>query len=108
MKQLVLILISVFCYFPFSQVLAQSSILNSNENFSQEKIELSDGTIKEIDWVHHTLLIKHGPLKNMKLPAMTMLFKVQDSKKMKGLKVGDDILFIAEGNMRIIYLEKKK
>lgn len=70
-------------------------ILESNKTTSQETEELSDGTIKD------------GPLKNMRLPAMTMLFKLHEAKYMKGLKVGDDIFFKAEGNMRIIYLEKK-
>lgn len=83
-------------------------ILESNKIAYKETEELSDGTIKEIDWKNNTLLIKHGSLKNMKLPAMTMLFKVHEQKYMKGLKVGDDIFFKAEGNMRIIYLEKKK
>jgi Cu/Ag efflux protein CusF len=105
-----LIFLCISCIFLFNDVKAEEVSLNFNSNTvtSQETEEMSDGTIKEIDWKNNTLLIKHGPLKNMKLPAMTMLFKVHEQKYMKGLKVGDDIFFKAEGNMRIIYLEKKK
>lgn len=108
MKKSLLVFISIFCLLNFSQAIGQDLSTQANKNNPQEKVELSDGTIQKIDWINHTLLVKHGPLKNMRLPAMTMLFKVQDEKAMRGLKVGDDILFIAEGNMRIVYLEKKK
>ncbi|MGL4777007.1 MAG: copper-binding protein, partial [Aeromonas veronii] len=40
--------------------------------------------------------IKHEAIENLKMPAMTMVFRVADPAQLKGLKVGDAIHFHAE------------
>ena len=49
-----------------------------------------DGVVKELR-PGGELTIKHGPLPNLDMPAMTMVFKTADPKMAKGLKVGDKI-----------------
>lgn len=39
------------------------------------------------------MTIKHGEIKNLEMPAMTMVFYVKDKGQLSGLKVGDKIKF---------------
>ena len=42
------------------------------------------------------LTLKHGPIANLEMPGMTMVFKVADPKLLQGLKEGDKVKFSAE------------
>jgi Cu(I)/Ag(I) efflux system periplasmic protein CusF len=60
----------------------------------------SEGEIKKIDKAAGKVTIKHGELKNLKMPPMTMVFRVKDSAKLDQIKAGDKIQFVdgkAEG-----------
>ena len=69
---------------------------------------LVDGVVKELR-AGGELTIKHGPLPNLDMPAMTMVFKTADPKMAKGLKVGDKIKMRVEdkdGKLTITKLKK--
>ncbi|MBU7443005.1 copper-binding protein, partial [Paraburkholderia fungorum] len=56
------------------------------------------------------LTIKHGPLENLGMDAMTMVFKVKDPSMISQVKVGDKIDFVAEevdGALTVTKLQKK-
>lgn len=52
---------------------------------------LSDGEVKKVDKDTGKLTVKHGPLVNLGMPAMTMAFKVQDPAMLDGVKAGDKV-----------------
>ena len=56
---------------------------------------VSEGEIKKIDTEYSKLTIKHGALKNLAMPAMTMVFVIDDKARLAALKVGDKITFTA-------------
>lgn len=56
----------------------------------------SDGEVRKIDKEQGKLTLRHGPLENLGMPAMTMVFKVSDTKVLEGLKDGDKVKFTAE------------
>lgn len=56
-------------------------------------IEFTDGELRKIDAEAGKLTIKHGEIKNLEMPAMTMVFYVKDKGQLSGLKVGDKIKF---------------
>jgi Cu(I)/Ag(I) efflux system periplasmic protein CusF len=56
---------------------------------------LSDGEIRKVDKAGKKLTIKHGPLLNIDMPAMTMVFQVKDPKMLDQVKVGDKVKFEA-------------
>ena len=56
----------------------------------------SDGEVRKVDKEHGKLTLRHGPLQNLDMPAMTMVFKAADPKLLDGLQVGDKIKFTAE------------
>ncbi len=56
----------------------------------------SEGEVKKIDRQAGKITIKHGPLENLDMPAMTMSFRVQDAAMLAQVKAGDKIRFVAE------------
>lgn len=63
---------------------------------SQASSALSEGVIKRVDKPSGRLTIAHGPLANLNMPAMTMVFKVKDATWLDKLSAGDKIRFLAE------------
>jgi len=56
----------------------------------------SEGVVKKVDKAQGKLTIKHGPLENLDMPAMTMVFRVQDVSWLDQIKPGDNIRFLAD------------
>lgn len=59
-------------------------------------MEMSDGEVKKIDKETQKITLKHGPIKNLDMPGMTMVFKVSDPSLLDKVKAGDKVQFIAE------------
>lgn len=55
----------------------------------------SDGEVRKVDKAQGKLTLKHGPIKNLDMPGMTMVFKVSDGKLLDGLSQGDKVKFVA-------------
>lgn len=56
----------------------------------------SDGEVRKIDKDQGKVTLRHGPLQNLDMPPMTMVFKAADPKLLDGLKEGDKVKFNAE------------
>ena len=57
---------------------------------------LSEGVVRKVDKENAKLTIKHGPLENLGMPGMTMVFGVKDPAMLGEVKAGDAIRFRAE------------
>ena len=56
----------------------------------------SDGEVRKIDKEQGKVTLRHGPLANLDMPPMTMVFKAADPTLLNGLKEGDKVKFTAE------------
>ena len=56
------------------------------------------GVIKAIDAKQGTITLEHQPIKEMNWPAMTMAFKVSDSKLLSGHTAGEKVAFELRGS----------
>ncbi len=56
----------------------------------------SDGEVRKVDKEQGKVTLRHGPLQNLDMPPMTMVFKAADPKLLDGLKEGDKVKFTAE------------
>jgi len=56
----------------------------------------ADGTVQKIDKGAGKVTLKHGPIKNLDMDGMTMVFRVQDPSMLNSLKVGQKIKFEAD------------
>lgn len=57
---------------------------------------LADGEIRKVDRDASKITIKHGPIPNLDMPPMTMVFQVKDPALLDAVKTGDKIRFRAE------------
>ncbi|MDB5898044.1 MAG: transporter [Ramlibacter sp.] len=56
----------------------------------------SQGEVRKVDLEQGKVTLRHGPLINLDMPAMTMVFTAADPKLLQGLKPGDQVRFTAE------------
>ncbi|ELX08368.1 MULTISPECIES: copper-binding protein [Oxalobacteraceae] len=78
---------------------------------SATQAAMSDGEIKKVDREAGKLTIKHGELKNLGMPGMTMVFKVQDPAMLDKVKQGDKVRFVADkvgGALTVTAIEAAK
>lgn len=55
-----------------------------------------DAEVRKIDKAQGKLTLKHGEIKKLDMPAMTMVFRVRDPKMLDGLNVGDKVRIDAD------------
>ncbi len=72
---------------------------------------LSDGQVTKVNAAENKITVRHGPIKNLDMDAMTMVFRVKDPAMTKQVKAGDKIKFEADrvdGQITIIKIQKSK
>lgn len=57
---------------------------------------MSEGILMKIDAAGQRVTLRHGPLDNLKMPPMTMVFRVVDATDLEGLTAGDKVRFRAD------------
>ena len=100
---------------------AQAEMTMSHEGHDMAQMEgmdiqamgesvMTKGVISRIDEASGKVGIKHEAIDNLKMPAMTMVFRVADPALLKDLKVGDPVRFHAEnpaGKLTVTAIQKQ-
>lgn len=68
----------------------------SQHGTAGQAVTLTDGEVRKVDKEAKKLTIRHGPIANLDMPAMTMVFHVKDEAMLDRVKPGDKIKFAAE------------
>jgi Cu/Ag efflux protein CusF len=55
-----------------------------------------DAEVRKVDKAQGKVTLKHGEIKKLDMPAMTMVFRVRDLKMLDGLNVGDKVRIDAD------------
>ena len=63
---------------------------------SAAAMPLVNGEVRKLDLATGLIVLRHGDIPNLAMPAMTMGFEIADKKMLDGFKVGDKVLFQAE------------
>ena len=58
--------------------------------------DMTEGEIRKVDKDAKKLTIKHGEIKNLDMPPMTMVFQVKDPSVLDTLKAGDKVRFVVQ------------
>ena len=58
--------------------------------------DMTEGEIRKVDKENKKVTLKHGAIKNLDMPGMTMVFQVKDAAILDNLKSGDKVRFKAE------------
>lgn len=58
--------------------------------------DMTDGEVRKIDKDTQKITLKHGEIRNLGMPGMTMVFKVKDAALLDSVQVGGKVRFTAE------------
>ena len=104
-------LVAVALILPASlPALAQSHAGHGSMGAAQSSSKV-EGEIRKVDKAAGKLTIKHGEIKPMGMPPMTMMFPVKDKGLLDKVKEGDKVLFSLAsegGNMVVTAIEPAK
>jgi Cu(I)/Ag(I) efflux system protein CusF len=67
--------------------------------------------VEKVDQSTDKVTLDHGAIPGLDMPAMTMVYKVQDPKMLKSLKAGDKVKFNIEkinGQLTVTKIDKAK
>ena len=61
-----------------------------------DTVNMTDAEVRKVDKDTKKITLKHGEIKNLEMPAMTMVFQVKDLALLDKVKAGDKVKFKAE------------
>jgi Cu/Ag efflux protein CusF len=83
--------------------------LFSTSLWAQAVLPLADAEVRKIDLAAQKITLRHGEIKNLDMPPMSMVFKVSDPAFLGKLKPGDRVQFTADnlgGALTILSIER--
>jgi Cu/Ag efflux protein CusF len=95
----------------FAQTSKDQGASAATSSGTQAGAPMSEGEVRKVDKDGGKLTIKHGPLANLEMPGMTMVFRVKDPGMLDQVKEGDKIKFVADrvnGAITVVQLEVVK
>jgi Cu(I)/Ag(I) efflux system periplasmic protein CusF len=57
--------------------------------------QMAEGEVRRVDKDNGKITLKHGEIKNLDMPAMTMVFNVKDKALLEKIQPGDKVKFVA-------------
>lgn len=90
--------------------LAATLILTATAALAEGNTAMSTGTVTKVDTQWNKVTIDHGPLENLDMPPMKMVFNVADPAMLEGLSEGTEIAFLADrvnGKLTVTELKKQ-
>ena len=72
---------------------------------------MTDAEVRKVDRDNRKITLKHGAIKNLDMPAMTMVFQVKDPAMLGKFKAGDRVRFAASnegGKLTVTELQPAK
>lgn len=78
---------------------------------AQATTDMVDAEVRKVDKDAHKIMLRHGEIKNLGMPAMTMVFQVKDPALLDKVKAGDKVKFKAEdagGTLTVTEIEPAK
>lgn len=86
---------------------AQAAPTSPSESVAADPA-MTDGEIRKVDMEAGKITIKHGELKNLSMPPMTMVFRAKEAGMLQQVKSGDKVRFAADkvnGQFTVMQIE---
>jgi Cu/Ag efflux protein CusF len=72
---------------------------------------MTDGEVRKVDKENRKITLKHGEIKELDMPAMTMVFNIDDAAVLEKVQPGDKVRFRASnegGRLTVTELQPVK
>jgi Cu(I)/Ag(I) efflux system periplasmic protein CusF len=86
----------MFVGFAHAQPATGGAAPSASSTDASASAELADGEVRKVDKDNKKLTLKHGPLKSLDMPGMTMVFQVKEDAMLDKVQAGDKVRFQAE------------
>ncbi len=85
--------------------------LTTSFALAQATLPPTEGEVRKVDKEAGKVTLKHGEIKNLEMPGMTMVFQVKDPALLEKVKTGDQVSFTADkvnGAYTVLTIEPRK
>jgi Cu/Ag efflux protein CusF len=97
MKRFVFVILATFAAVPaYTEAVQHAEKPGASNSSAHAGAGMSDGEVRRVDKDAKKITLRHGPLANLDMPAMTMVFQVSDPAMLEQVKIGDKVKFVAE------------
>ena len=85
--------------------------LSASAVLAQAALPMTEAEVRKVDIDAKKITLRHGEIKNLGMPPMSMVFQMKDPSQLEKFKVGDKVLFSADnvnGAFTVIAIEPVK
>jgi len=93
--RIVMILFTVFVFAQVAPAAFAPPAAEASVIVAAAESDMTEGEVRKVDAGQGKITIRHGEIRNLQMPPMTMVFKVRDPAMLDAVKKGDRILFRA-------------
>jgi Cu(I)/Ag(I) efflux system periplasmic protein CusF len=80
----------------FSYATSHAAAPAASSTAAATSLPMAEAEIRKIDLENKKVTLKHGEIKNLDMPGMTMVFQVKDVTMLEKIKSGDKVKFTAD------------
>jgi len=80
---------------PAASAQAPAADHSAHHGAAADAAELASGEVRRIDKAQGKITLRHGEIRSLDMPPMSMVFRVRDPAALDSVKVGDKVLFSA-------------
>lgn len=83
----------------------------ANTTTAASALPLVSAEVRKVDLENKKISLKHGDIKNLDMPGMSMVFQVKNAAMLENIKAGDKVMFTADkvdGAYMVLSIEKVK
>lgn len=87
------------------------AVLATSLALAQAALPQTEGEVRKVDKEAGKITLKHGEIKNLDMPGMTMVFQVKDPAMLEAVKAGDQVSFTVDkinGAYTVLSIEPRK
>jgi Cu(I)/Ag(I) efflux system periplasmic protein CusF len=80
-------------------------------SYAASALPLVSAEVRKVDIENKKISLKHGEIKNLDMPGMSMVFQVKDAAMLTNINAGDKVMFTADkldGAYTVMSIEKTK
>lgn len=97
--------------FALTTALLASTTFAAFSAFAQASLPQTEAEVRKVDKDTGKITLKHGEIKNLEMPGMTMVFQVKDPALLDKVKAGDKVNFTVDkinGVFTVLSIEPRK
>ena len=97
--------------FTLSHAASHATAPATSVSTAASALPVVEAEVRKVDLENKKISLKHGEIKNLDMPGMSMVFQVKNAAMLENIKAGDKVMFTADkvdGAFTVLSIEKAK